>query len=72
MISSTSKAVSLLKTATWYVSDSILTGVVSYAVTREVDTALGIAALQQTCELILYYFHERVWVRFQTQIDEEK
>jgi uncharacterized membrane protein len=72
MINSTSKVVSLLKTATWYVSDSILTGIVSYAVTREVSTSLSIAALQQTCELVLYYFHERVWVRFQSQLDEEK
>jgi uncharacterized membrane protein len=40
-----------------------LTWVIAFAVTREAKTALGIAVLQQTWEVALYYFHERVWVR---------
>jgi uncharacterized membrane protein len=61
------RAESLLKTVTWYLSDSVLTGIVSFVVTRDVRTALGIAGLQQTTELLLYYFHERVWVRVQAR-----
>lgn len=57
----------LVKTVTWYLSDAVLTGIVSFVVTRDVQTALGIATLQQTSELLLYYFHERVWVRFQAR-----
>lgn len=58
---------SLLKTVTWYLSDSILTGIVSLIVTRDVRTAISIAGLQQTTELVLYYFHERVWVKLQAR-----
>lgn len=54
---------SLLKTVTWYLSDSILTGIVSFIVTRDITIALSIAGLQQTAELVLYYAHERVWTR---------
>ena len=62
-----SRTVTLVKTVTWYLSDAVLTGIVSFVVTRDVQTALGIATLQQTSELFLYYFHERVWVRFQAR-----
>lgn len=58
-----SRKTSLLKTLTWYLSDMTLTWVIAFAVTREAKTALGIAVLQQTWEVALYYFHERVWVR---------
>lgn len=58
---------SLMKTATWYASDLVLTGVIAFAVTRELKTSLAIAALQQTWELGLYYFHERIWVRVQAR-----
>lgn len=62
-----SRSESLMKTATWYMSDSVLTGVVSFIVTRDVTTAFSIALLQQTTELLLYYFHERVWVKVQAR-----
>lgn len=54
---------SLLKTVSWYFSDMALTVVVSLVVTRSISTSLSIGALQQTWELGLYYFHERVWER---------
>ena len=62
-----SLAESLMKTATWYLSDSVLTGIVSFIVTRDVTTAFSIALLQQTTELLLYFFHERVWVKVQAR-----
>lgn len=62
-----SRTATLVKTVTWYLSDSVLTGIVSFIVTRDVKIALGIATLQQTSELLLYYFHERVWVKLQAR-----
>jgi uncharacterized membrane protein len=62
-----SRKESLAKTATWYMSDMMLTGVIAFAVTREVKTSLVIAALQQTWEVALYYFHERIWVKVQAR-----
>ena len=62
-VGTNSRRATLYKTATWYLSDSVMTGVVSYVVTRDVKTAIGIAGLQQTCELAWYYMHERIWIR---------
>lgn len=63
---------SLLKTATWYVSDSVLTGVTALIVTREPVTAISIAALQQTLEIAWYYIHERAWVKLQARLGGKK
>lgn len=54
---------SLAKTVTYFISDSVLTGVIALAVTREPSTALSIAMGVQVAEVALYYFHERVWAR---------
>jgi uncharacterized membrane protein len=62
-----SKKESLAKTATWYLSDLLLTGIIAFAVTRDVTTSLIIAGLQQTWEVLLYYFHERIWVKLQAR-----
>lgn len=58
-----SKKRSLLKSATWYFSDMAMTIVIALIVTRDIKTSLSIGVLQQTWEVGLYYFHERVWER---------
>lgn len=58
-----SKKRSLAKTVTYFISDSALTGAVSFAVTTDVSTSLRIACGVQVMEIALYYFHERVWER---------
>lgn len=60
----TSKRHSLAKTFTYFIADSVLTGLIALAVTREPSTAVSIAIGVQVSELALYYFHERVWERF--------
>jgi uncharacterized membrane protein len=55
---------SLLKTTTWYFSDLILTFAIAFAVTRNVRSSIAIGVAQQTWELLLYFVHERIWVRF--------
>jgi uncharacterized membrane protein len=62
-----SRKESLAKTATWYTSDLMLTFAIAFAVTRELKTSLVIGALQQTWEVGLYYFHERIWVKVQAR-----
>jgi adenylylsulfate kinase len=56
-----SKKRSLVKSVSWYFSDMAMTVVVAFAVTRDVKTSISIGLLQQTWEVVLYYFHERVW-----------
>lgn len=55
---------SLLKTVTWYFSDLTLTFAIAYAVTRDLRSSAMIGIAQQTWELLLYFFHERAWVKF--------
>lgn len=62
--SSDSVKKSLLKTTTWYFSDLALTFAIAFAVTRDLRSSITIGIAQQTWELLLYFFHERAWVRF--------
>ena len=55
---------SLLKTTTWYFSDLSLTFAIAFVVTRDLGASITIGIAQQTWELLLYFFHERAWVRF--------
>lgn len=55
---------SLLKTATWYFLDLALTFAIAFVVTRDVGASITIGIAQQTWELLLYFSHERAWVRF--------
>jgi uncharacterized membrane protein len=54
---------SLIKSVTWYFSDMTMTMTIALIVTRDIRTSLSIGVLQQTWEVGLYYFHERVWSR---------
>ena len=60
---SDSKKRSLIKSVTWYFSDMFMTIIIAFIVTRDIRMSLGIGVLQQTWEVGLYYFHERVWSR---------
>jgi uncharacterized membrane protein len=60
---SDSKKRSLSKAVTWYFSDMVMTVIIALIVTRDIKVSLGIGVLQQTWEVGLYYFHERVWSR---------
>ena len=52
---------SLIKSVTWYFSDMTMTMIIAFLVTRSIKTSISIGLLQQTWEVGLYYFHERVW-----------
>ena len=54
---------SLAKTFSYFIVDSLLTGLVALVVTRDTKSALAIAVGVQTTEIVLYYFHERVWAK---------
>lgn len=61
---------SLLKTATWYLCDLLLTFVIAFVVTRDIGASVAIGIAQQTWELLLYFFHERVWVSIKKRKSE--
>jgi uncharacterized membrane protein len=52
---------SLVKAATWRVTGSIDTFVISFILTGRLALAGSIAATELFTKIALYYFHERVW-----------
>jgi len=55
--------VSLLKTLSWRIIGTIDTMVISYFLTGKLDIAMSIGGIEVVTKMILYYFHERAWVR---------
>lgn len=54
---------SIYKTLSWRVIATLITMLVAFAITREVDFALEIGALDTTIKLVAYFLHERAWLR---------
>tara|TARA_Y100000310_G_C20670395_1_gene809953 strand:- start:2363 stop:2566 length:204 start_codon:yes stop_codon:yes gene_type:complete len=54
---------SLMKTVSYRVSSSILTGAVVFLFTNELILSLGVGALDILVKSIWYYSHERLWNR---------
>lgn len=61
---------SLLKTTTWYFSDLLLTFTIAFIVTRNLKSSITIGIAQQTWELLLYFIHERAWVKIDKDRDK--
>lgn len=54
---------SIVKAFTWRATGTIDTIIVSYIVTRQLNLALSIGAVELFTKITLYYFHERLWER---------
>jgi uncharacterized membrane protein len=52
---------SLVKSLTWRVLSTFITGVIAFMVTGEIRIALIIGGIEFFIKFITYYFHERVW-----------
>jgi uncharacterized membrane protein len=57
------KTLSFIKAITYRILGSIFTFLVSFFITKKTGTSIGIAILDFFAKILLYYFHERVWVR---------
>lgn len=60
---SDSHKVSVLKAISWRVVGTIDTMVISYLLTGDIKVALGIGSIEVVSKMILYYLHERAWLR---------
>lgn len=56
--------VSVLKTISWRIIGTIDTMIISYVLTGKLDVALSIGGIEVVSKMILYYLHERAWVKF--------
>lgn len=55
--------VSILKTLSWRIIGTIDTMVISYLLTGAYAIALSIGGIEVVSKMILYYLHERVWIK---------
>lgn len=54
---------SLLKAVTWRITGSLDTFILSWIITGEAKMAASIAFVELFSKIILYWIHERVWLR---------
>ncbi|MFH1996702.1 MAG: DUF2061 domain-containing protein [Candidatus Omnitrophota bacterium] len=54
---------SLLKTLSWRVLATIATIMIVFIFTKKLVLSLGVGVVELISKLILYYFHERMWVK---------
>lgn len=55
--------VSLLKTVSWRIIGTIDTMIISYLLTGKLDVAISIGGIEVVSKMILYYLHERAWIK---------
>lgn len=54
---------SIAKSLSWRVIATFVTATVAYAVTRELEFAAAVGAIDTLIKLLAYYGHERLWNR---------
>ena len=55
--------VSLLKTLSWRIIGTIDTMLISYMLTGKLDIAMSIGGIEVVSKMLLYYLHERAWIK---------
>jgi len=55
--------VSLLKTVSWRIIGTLDTMIISYVLTGALDVAVSIGGIEVVSKMILYYLHERAWIK---------
>ena len=65
MIIIDSKKKSILKTLSWRFFALIITITVVYVFTRSITVSLGLSLTANLLSMIGYYFHERLWSRYE-------
>ena len=55
---------SILKAFSWRIIATLTTGLIAYAITGEIDTAIMIGSIEFVLKIFIYYLHERAWQVF--------
>ena len=56
---------SLLKAISWRLIGTIDTMIIAYFITGTISQAISIGFIEWGTKLVLYFFHERTWNKFQ-------
>lgn len=63
--STESRVRSLTKSFTWRIVGVVVLFIVSYLLTGDVPQASAITIIFNLIQIVLYYFHERAWIRIE-------
>jgi uncharacterized membrane protein len=66
-----SKKRSFLKTLSWRILGTLDTMALGWLITGSPLVGLKIGALELFTKMVLYYFHERAWIRCKYGIDQK-
>ncbi|MCT4561501.1 MAG: DUF2061 domain-containing protein [Crocinitomicaceae bacterium] len=55
--------ISIYKTLSWRVIGTLDTMCISYVLTGKLDMALSIGGIEVISKMLLYYLHERTWLK---------
>ncbi len=67
-----SKSRSILKTISWRIVGTLDTMALGWIITGSLLVGLKIGGLELITKVILYYFHERIWLRSKYGIKKNK
>ena len=70
MMQFASKKRSILKTLSWRIVASTDTFLLTWLVTGSPTAGLTVSGLEIITKMVLYYFHERTWLRSKFGIDK--
>lgn len=59
----TERKISVMKTLSWRLIGTLDTMIISYFITGKLDVAIGIGGVEVFSKMILYYLHERAWLK---------
>jgi len=60
-----SKLKSLLKTVSWRITATVTTVLIAYMILGDITPALAIGGIEFFAKMIIYYYHERAWTKWQ-------
>ncbi|MDP6967681.1 MAG: DUF2061 domain-containing protein [Gammaproteobacteria bacterium] len=58
-----SRTRSLLKAVSWRITATLTTIIIAYGITGEVEAALAIGSIEFFLKFVIYYMHERAWLK---------
>lgn len=61
-----SHLMSVMKALSWRLIATMTTIIISYFVTHRLSFALAIGSTEMIAKIVLYYFHERIWLTLQS------
>lgn len=60
-----SKLKSLYKTISWRITATVTTILIAYIILGDITPALAIGGIEFFAKMIIYYYHERAWTKWQ-------